>query len=166
MRSSERHLKCPYVRFKASSLEEKRKNKKKDKWQRSEPDERKEWQRGFSATGAACPQDFMKPVATSRCGEPSGIRRAALDELPAPLFVWFLWCFNVLCLNCVLQKGGLASWLRLWAVRGGKERVVRMNIHGTVTETSTSPDLRVILDFSHLVERTWMLSRSNPELRF
>ena len=30
--------------------------------------------------------------------------------------------------------------------------VVRMNNHGTVTETSTSPDLRVIPDFSHLVQ--------------
>lgn len=49
--------------------------------------------------------DFRKPSKLTRW-EPSEPRRW-LDDLPAPLFVWFPWCFNMLCLNCVRQK---AAW--------------------------------------------------------
>ena len=57
------------------------------------------------------------------------------------------------CLTSVLQRqSGKLTSAESSPWHEGEVYVVRMNNYGTVTETSTSPDLRVIPDFSHLVQ--------------
>lgn len=138
----------------------------KKKWQRRSSDERKWWQ--GSCCNRCCLSGWFHKASVFVASQ---VGCVTLDALPRPFFPQFALAmfdsFNVLrhFVWLVFYKGNLASWLKTAENSPrGDESVDRMNIHGTVTETSTSPDLCVILDFSHLVQLARMLSRSQPVL--